>query len=74
MRDHLTHDGKYKLPPHIPVPTLLANPRHRIKVMFAPMFALVKGLTTNARKCTKIGALRLKKYIGCYIYQIETYQ
>ena len=36
--------------------------------MASTIFKLVKG-TKNPRECKKIDALRLKKYIGCYIYQ-----
>ena len=68
MRSHLQHDGKGKPPPHVPIPTFKADPSHRIKVMAGPIFKMVKG-TKNPRECKKIDALRLKKYIGCYIYQ-----
>ena len=64
MRAHLTHDGKYKLPTPIPVPTFFVDPSHRIKVMYVPIFALAKGVSKNPRQCKKIDALRLKKYIG----------
>ena len=60
MRAHSTHDGKGKLPTHIPLPTFLADTRHRIKVISAPIFALAKGESKNPRQCKKIDAPRMK--------------
>ena len=72
MRAHLQYEddsAKGKLPTHIPVPTFLADPSHRVKVMSSPIFKLAQGETKDPRQCKKIDALRIKKYIGCYIYQ-----
>ena len=72
MRSHLQYEdnsGKGKLPAHIPVPTFLADPSHRVKVMSSPIFKLAQGGTKDPRQCKKIDALRIKKYIGCFIYQ-----
>ena len=69
MRAHLQYDGKGKLPIHIPIPIFLADPSHRVKVMSSPIFKLAQGETKDPRQCKKIDALRIKKYIGCYIYQ-----
>ena len=54
MRAHLQHDGKCKLPPHIPIPTFLTEPSHRIKVMSTPIFELAQGTTKDPRKCKKL--------------------
>ena len=73
MRAHLTHklvgDGKGKLPDHILTPIFLADPSHQIKVMSSPFFKLAQGETKDPQRCKKIDAMRLKKYIGCWIYQ-----
>ena len=69
MRAHLCHDGK--LLPRIDAPTFLADPSHRIKVMAQPLFKLAKGESKDPEKCKKIDALRLKKYIGCWIVKIN---
>ena len=69
IRAHLTHDGKGKIPLHIPIPTILVDHSHCIKVISTPIFKLTKGETKNQRECKKIDALRIKKYTGCYIYQ-----
>ena len=39
-----------------------------MKVMSAPILKLV-GNSKNPRECKKIDALRIKNYIGCFIYQ-----
>ena len=57
-----------KLIDQIPQPKFLADPSHRIKVMIAPIFKLVSN-TKDPSKCKNLDALRLKKYIGCYIAQ-----
>ena len=70
MRAHLQHavnDGK--LPDHIPTPKFLADPSHRVKVMSTPFFKMAQGETKDPMRCKKIDAMRLKKYIGCWIYQ-----
>ena len=69
MRAHLKHIGahqKGKLPLHIPEPFFLCDPSHRIKVMVKDIFGL--ALASNSKsECQKIDALRLKKYLGCWI-------
>ena len=47
IRAHLIHDGKGKLPPHIPITTFLADLSHCIKVIAAPILALEKGASKN---------------------------
>ena len=39
--------------------------------MAGPIFGLVKD-TKNPHECKKIDAMRVKKYIGCYIYKNRT--
>ena len=69
MRSHLQHESNGgKLVETIPQPEFLADPSHRIKVMATPIFGLVKD-TKNPHECKKIDAMRIKKYIGCYIYK-----
>ena len=63
------NNEKGLLPPNIPQPVFLADPSHCIKVMSGPIFSLAKSEGKNPAKCKKIDALRIKKYIGCYIYQ-----
>ena len=52
----------------IPEPTFLADPSHRIKCMVKPIFRLVKK-TKDPNSVKTIDALRLKKYLSCYIMQ-----
>jgi len=71
MRSLLQHESKNnkgKLPPNIPEPVFLADPSHRIKVMFKPFFLMVKN-TKDPNECKMIDALRIKKYLGCCIYK-----
>ena len=69
MRAHLKHISahqKGKLSIHIPEPVFLCDPSHRIKVMVKDIFGL--ALASNSKsECQKIDALRLKKYLGCWI-------
>ena len=69
MRAHLHHIDTYKggkLPLSVPQPIFLCDPSHRIKVMVKEIFAL--ALSSKAKSdCEKIDALRLKKYLGCYV-------
>ena len=69
MRATLQHIGTHKngkLLLHISEPTFLCDPSHRIKVMVKDVFGL--ALMSNSKsECRKIDALRLKKYIGCWI-------
>ena len=69
MRAYLQHtdnNAKGKLDVTIPEPTFMADPSHRIKVMSAPIFAMVtKVLDPN--KCEMIDAMRVKKYVVCCI-------
>ena len=70
MRAHLRHVSQGgKLPDRIPPPIFLADPSHRIKVMAKPLFKMAKSESKDPERCKKIDALRLKKYIGCWIYQ-----
>ena len=68
MRAHLRHIGndKGKLPIHVPEPTFLCDPSHRVKVMVKDIFGLALSSKTKS-ECEKIDALRLKKYYGCMI-------
>ena len=69
MRAHLSHIGVHKkgmLPLDVHQPTFLCDPSHRVKVMVKEVFKL--ALKSKAKsECEKIDALRLKKYIGCWI-------
>ena len=51
-----------------PQPVFLADPSHRIKVMSKPFFKMVTT-TKDPNKCKMIDALRIKKYLGCFIYK-----
>ena len=53
---------------NIKQPHFLADPSHRIKVMAKPIFAMVTN-NKDQSKLKMIDALRIKKYIGCYILQ-----
>ena len=68
MRAHLRHIGsdKGKLPLDVAEPTFLCDPSHRIKVMVKDMFALALMSKTKS-ECEKIDALRIKKYLGCWV-------
>ena len=68
---HSEHNIKGMLPPYIPEPDFLADPSHRIKVMAKP-FVLMVTKTKDPNKCKMIDALRIKKYLVCFIYKIET--
>ena len=69
MRATLKHVGTHKhgkLPLHVTEPSFLCNPLHRIKVMEKEVIGL--ALMSNSKsECQKIDAMRLKKYIGCWI-------
>ena len=65
---HKDNHPKGKLSCMIPQPTFLADPSHRIKVMAKPFFLMVTK-TKDPRKCKTIDALRIKKYLGCFIYK-----
>ena len=65
---HHDNNTKGKLPPYIPQPDFLADPSHRIKVMAKPFFKMVTK-TKDPTKCKMIDALRIKKYLGCFIYK-----
>ena len=69
MRAHLKHIGTHtggKLPLDVPQPTFLCDPSHRVKVMVKEIFKLALA-SKKQSECEKIDALRLKKYVGCYI-------
>ena len=65
---HQTNHDKGKLSCEIPQPIFLADPSHRIKVMCKPFFKMVSN-TKDPSKCKTIDALRIKKYLGCWIYK-----
>ena len=71
MRAHCHHAANHIngcLPDHIPEPSFLADPSHRIKVMCKEVFKLALASKTQS-ECELIDALRLKKYIGCFVYK-----
>ena len=59
-----THNGG-KLPLHVPQPAFLCNPLHRVEVMAKEIFNI--ALASKKQSECEIDALRLKKYVGCYI-------
>jgi hypothetical protein len=63
-----SHSKGGKLYDGVDEPEFLADPAHRTKVMAKPIFALVKK-TRKQDEVKKVDALRLKKYISCYINQ-----
>ena len=69
MCAHLKHIGTHtggKLPIDVPHPTFLCDPSHRVKDMVKEIFKLALA-SKKQSKCERIDALRLKKYMGCYI-------
>ena len=71
MRSLLKHKAvhpKGKLPYDVPQPVFLADPSHRIKVMAKPFFKMVVK-SKDPTKAKTIDALRIKKYIGCFVYK-----
>ena len=52
----------------MPVPDWLADPSHRTKVVAKPIYFLA-SLSKNISSCTKVDAIRFKKYFG---YMIKT--
>ena len=71
MRAHLQHACNHKhgkLPIDIAEPSFLADPSHRIKVMCKEVFKLALQ-SKQSSGCELIDALRLKKYIGCFVYK-----
>ena len=56
------------LRPGVREPKYLADPSHRAKVWVKPVFKMVKQ-TKKQDEVKKIDAMRLKKYITCYITQ-----
>ena len=66
MRTLLKNPGNHKRGkwnPEIPEPSWLAAPSHRIKVVAKYIFALA-ALPKSKSTCTKLDAVRLKKYFG----------
>ena len=57
-----------KLPKKILEPEWLADPSHRTKVIAKSIFHLA-NVSKNIRSCTKIDAIRFKKYVG---YMLKT--
>ena len=71
MRALLKHPGNHKrgkLNPEIPEPSWLADPSRSIKVVAKYIFTLAELLNSKST-CTKIDAVRVKKYFG---YMIKT--
>ena len=68
LLQHRSNHDKGLLPSHIPQPVFLADPSHRIKVMSKPFFKMVTT-TKDPNLCKMIDALRIKKYLGCFIYK-----
>ena len=71
MRALLKHPGNHKrgkLNPEIPEPSWLADSSHSIKVVAKYIFTLA-ALPKIKSTCTKIDAVRVKKYFG---YMIKT--
>ena len=71
MRALLKHPRNHKrgkLNPEIPEPSWLADPSHRTKVVAKYIFAL-ETLPKSKSTCTKIDAVRVKKYFG---YMMKT--
>ena len=52
-----------RLPTEIPEPEWLADPSHRTKVIAKPIFNLANA-SKKISSCTKIDAIRFKKYVG----------
>ena len=71
LLQHPCNHNKGLLPLTIPQPVFLADPSHRIKVMSKPFFKMVTT-TKDPSKCKMIDALRIKKYLGCFIYKNRT--
>ena len=67
LLQHKSNHEKGKLPDNVQEPIFFADPSHRIKVMCKPFFKMVTK-TKDPRKCKNIDALRVKKYLGCFIY------
>ena len=65
---HPSNHKRGKLNPEIPEPSWLADPSHRTKVVAKYIFALAM-LPKSKSTCTKIDAIRVKKYFG---YMIKT--
>ena len=69
LRDHCSsEENGGKLRSGVSQPKFLADPTHRTKVMVRPIFGLVQS-TKNPDEVKMIDALRLKKYVSCYIVQ-----
>ena len=68
LLQHPSNHEKGQLPEKIPQPLFLADPYHRIKLMSKPFFKIVAN-TKDPNKCKMIDVLRIKKYLGCYIYK-----
>ena len=69
MRAKVNHesDNIYeKLPIHISQPKFKADPGHRIKSMFKPVFELAKS-PKSISTVTMGDAMQYRMYIGCYI-------
>ena len=51
----------------IPEPSFLADPSHRVKVVEKHIFSIVNKSRDLRCRCTKVDALRIKKYWGYMI-------
>ena len=63
-----TPDNGGELGDGVREPKFLADPTHRIKVWIKAIYKLVKQ-TKKVDEVKKIDAMRLKKYISCYLNQ-----
>ena len=70
-KKHQDCNDKGRLPPYIPQHHFLSEPSHMIIAMSQPFFKMVTK-TKDPNKCKMIDALRMKKYIGCFIYKNRT--
>ena len=59
--------SKGKIDEEISEPSFLAYPSHRVKVVSKHIFSIVNESRAQGCGCTKVDALRLKKYWGCMI-------
>jgi len=68
MHAHLTHvsGDKGKLPLDVPKTKFLCDPFHCIKITVKDIFGLAL-MSKKKSECEKFDALRLKKYLGCWV-------
>ena len=66
-RGQVLKSSKEKLHEDIPEPSFLADSSHRVKVVAKHIFSIVKESRDLQCGCTKVDALRIKKYWGVHI-------